>query len=77
MDIAQVLHTIAVVSAWARRDEEAVHVLIKDGGPDLYCNLIELLLMVIGQNTGNNPQAYLEFLSEQAITIQAHEAGRP
>ena len=76
MTTAQLLQAIALVSAWARNDEEAVKLLIADAGPHVIPNLVELLLMVLQQNTDGNATAYLQFLSEQALSIQADEAKR-
>lgn len=76
MTTAQLLSAIALVSAWARADEEAVKLLITEAGPHVIPNLIELMLMVLGQNTEGNALAYLTFLSKQALVIQAHEDDR-
>lgn len=73
MTIAQLLETISLVTAWTRQDDEAVQLLIKEAGAHLVPNLIELLLMILAQNTEGHPSAYLRFLSEQALAIQANE----
>ncbi|SER12312.1 hypothetical protein [Microlunatus flavus] len=73
MTTGQLLQVIALVSARARHDEEAVKLLITEAGPHVIPNLIELLLLVLQQNTEGNAIAYLRFLSEQALAIQADE----
>ena len=76
MGIEQVLRTIALISAWHRRDDEAVQLLITDAGPHVIADLIEFSLMIIGQNVGEGTSAYLDWMGDQARTIQASEADR-
>ena len=73
MTTAQLLQTIALVSAWARNDQEAVKVLITEAGSYVLPNIIELLLLVLQQNTDGQANNYLRFLSEQALALQANE----
>lgn len=74
MSTAELLQIIAVVSAWARADNEAVEVLVEGAGPEMFANLLDFTTMVITHNTGGNAADYLGWLGGQALTLQAHEA---
>ena len=74
MTTADVLRAIALLSAWARADHEAVKILLDEGRPNVIAHLLEFVLMVLGQNTDGNPLAFLEWMGDQARAIQADEA---
>lgn len=76
MSTADLLRVISIVGAWSRGDAQAVEVLIQDQGPELFADLLEFVVMVIDHNTEGQAGLFLEWMSGQALAIQAQEAKR-